>query len=153
MNDYNSKKIKILIVEDSEDFKNLLRDFLTKQGIEVVNTSNGKEALKILDNTQLDLVLSDIRMPEMDGVVLLKKIKEKQPSLPVILMTGFSHILETETAHSLGASDFISKPFDLKDLLLIIKKNTGTKDSKDPSQPSQQKTFSRYILLFFHTHR
>ena len=81
----------------------------------------GKIALQSIVEVKPNLVISDIRMPEMDGVELLKSIRSTS-QLPVILMTGFAEIMETQTAHSIGANEFIPKPFTSEDMNSAIER-------------------------------
>lgn len=107
----------ILLVEDDEFFRSAVKDFLAKS-YQVVEAENGLHAQNILVGGVIpDAILTDVKMPKMSGVELLAWIKARRPDIPVILMTGFSEILETKSAHELGAKDFIPKPFKSADLL------------------------------------
>ena len=85
---------RILLVDDDEIFRKALQKNLENLGFEVNPAQNGKEAVEVLQRTTFDLVISDIRMPEMDGIELTKYIKANL-KLPIILITGFAEILET----------------------------------------------------------
>jgi putative nucleotidyltransferase with HDIG domain len=111
-------KFKILIVEDSEVFRSTLADVLATH-FSVFEAPDGKEAREILSISQFDLVLSDIQMPFLNGVELLEWVK-KNKTCKFILMTGFSHLLETKRATDLGADDFLAKPFDINELIKKI---------------------------------
>jgi putative nucleotidyltransferase with HDIG domain len=114
-------KKKILVVEDDEYFRMALKSILGKH-FEVVEAPNGKVARELLEApNDVSIVLSDIQMPFLTGVDLLAWVKKNKP-LPFILMTGFSHILETQKAHDLGADDFLAKPFKEADLLEVLAK-------------------------------
>jgi putative nucleotidyltransferase with HDIG domain len=106
---------KVLIVEDDDFFRVAIKNILSKK-YEVIEASNGKAARELLQYSTFDLVLSDIQMPHLSGVELLEWIKANKPT-PVILMTGFAQILETQKAHDLGADDFLPKPFRESELL------------------------------------
>ena len=127
---------KILIVEDDDTFREILKVTVGKEGHDVEGASDGKSAQYILSVKSFDAVLSDVRMPQMSGVDLLKWIKEHY-SIPVILMTGFSEILETTKAAELGADGFLPKPFTLDDLndslnkCLKQKPQGSTEESQD----------------------
>ncbi|HLD99825.1 MAG TPA: HD domain-containing phosphohydrolase [Bdellovibrionota bacterium] len=101
---------RILLVEDEEFFRLVLSQVLENLGHSVDCATNGREAEYIFGLRQFDLVISDVRMPIMDGVALLRSIKAKK-STPFVLMTGFAEILETHTAAELGADGFLAKPF------------------------------------------
>lgn len=110
---------KILIVEDDDYFRDALGTFLQGRGFSVTAAPNGKVARDICGLQEFDLILSDVQMPYLDGVELLKWIKANRPT-PFVLMTGFSNLLEAQTAFDLGASEFIPKPFKNAELFAII---------------------------------
>lgn len=105
---------RILLVEDNETFRAALKSILNKR-YDVMEAGDGRQAREMISSFPIDLVISDIQMPHFDGVELLEWIKANHPT-PVILMTGFSHILETKKAHELGADDFLAKPFKEEEL-------------------------------------
>lgn len=111
---------KILVVEDDEAYRFMVAELLRKKGFQVKDVGDGKAAFVELSFSQYDLVVSDIKMPKMTGLDLLIESKKKYPQMPFILMTGFSHIIETHEAFELGADDFISKPFSVSDFLKLI---------------------------------
>lgn len=111
---------KILVIDDDRDMCLLLKHFLTRKGYEVTEMYNGKKALEYLDTTQPDLIMSDLRLEDMDGIELLKKIKEKYPAVPVIIMTGYSDIKTSVNAIKLGAFDYVTKPLLPDEILLTI---------------------------------
>jgi len=113
----NSGK-KVIIVDDEQDILNtLLRYFNRKNKFEVDVFTNPVNALEAIKNNDYDLVLTDIMMPEMNGVDLLKKIKEVKPDVPVVMMTAYSTIDKILECDKLGASDYVTKPFiSLKDI-------------------------------------
>ena len=106
---------KILVVDDDDIFRTAVEKNLKMAGHEIRSAENGSKGLGQLSSEKPDLIISDIRMPEMDGVEMLKAIRATS-QIPIILMTGFAEIMETQTAHSLGANDFIPKPFTSEDL-------------------------------------
>jgi response regulator RpfG family c-di-GMP phosphodiesterase len=112
---------RILLVDDDDIFRPALQKTLSGLGYVVVPASNGEDALAMFKHSEFDLVISDIRMPKMDGLALTKEIKAIK-NTPVILITGFAEILETHEAHQLGADEFLPKPFERKDLLLGIER-------------------------------
>lgn len=110
----------ILVVDDEEDLRETLAEFLTEQGYSVLTAPDGLAAKKILITQKIDLVLTDIRMPNMNGVDLLKFSKALPDAPKVIVITGFSDY-SREQVESLGASAFLNKPFDLDKLLSTVK--------------------------------
>jgi putative nucleotidyltransferase with HDIG domain len=110
---------KILIVEDEQMFRDVLKTAL-KPSYDVTTAENGIVARDLVAASSFDLIISDIQMPLFSGLDLLAWVKQNKPT-PVILMTGFSHVLETKMADELGAIDFLAKPFPQKELLEKVK--------------------------------
>ncbi len=113
---------KILIIEDDVSFCLMMKTFLTKKGFEVFNAFSFKEATVILKEQQVDLVLTDVRLPDSDGVEILKFIKEINPSIQVILMTGYTDIKTAVNVMKMGAFDYVSKPINSDEILHTINK-------------------------------
>jgi response regulator RpfG family c-di-GMP phosphodiesterase len=111
---------KILLADDDESFRPAVQKSLEKRGFVVVPASDGKMAQELFLNDSFSVVISDIRMPEVDGIALTKFIKNSNRPVPVVLMTGFSDIIETKTAYDLGADEFLPKPLDLTELSAVI---------------------------------
>jgi CheY-like chemotaxis protein len=114
---------KILVVEDEPDSLKILRYFLTHEGYESVGAKDGVEAMELLAESQFDLVLSDVRMPRLDGVAVAKHLLSALPITPVILMTGYDSA-SMDTILNLGVP-CLSKPLSLDQLLSQIKKVLG----------------------------
>src|SRR5262249_34144447 len=110
--------MKILIVDDDRNIRSLLVDFFTPRGHDVRSSSNGQEALVVMEKELIDLVISDIRMPVMDGAALRREIRKRHPKARVALMTGYYR--DPEQAISLGADYFIEKPFSMSQILSIV---------------------------------
>jgi two-component system cell cycle response regulator len=111
--------IKILIVEDDIDVSRTLVEFLIKTGFKAKSANNAEEAEEILEDENIDMVLTDIKLPSTDGITLTKNIKKKY-NLDVIVLTGYSSEYSYEDAIRNGASDLIFKPIKLNELLLRI---------------------------------
>lgn len=112
---------RILLVDDDDIFITSVRKNLESIGYKVITAENGKVGYEKFLNSKVDLVITDIRMPELDGIGLLQKIREIS-SKPVIMITGFSEIIEAKEAHRLGADEFLTKPFERVDLVAAIKR-------------------------------
>ena len=112
----------ILIVDDEQSYRQLLSLVFEGDGHTIRTASNGREALTLLQNEPADVVISDVRMPDMDGIEMLSSVRESQPDLGVVLMTAFASVETAREAFKLGADDFIQKPFDVEELKLIVKK-------------------------------
>jgi two-component system NtrC family response regulator len=118
--------LRILVVDDEPAQRELIGGFLKKQGYEVVLAEDGAAALAQVRATQVDLVLSDCRMPGMSGPDLLREIKGVNPETPLILMTAYGTVETAVQAMKDGAADFLTKPLDLEELLLRIGRATDT---------------------------
>ncbi len=123
---------------------------LESHGYQVIPAEDGKIAKEILSNNTVDLVLSDIQMPQLTGVELLTWIKGNRGHIPVILMTGFSHILQTKQAAELGASGFIPKPFEEEELISVVEsclnKNIDSKIQPNTTSKDSDHCFCRVSI-------
>lgn len=113
---------RILIVDDEELICRLLAQRLTSEGYACVTANNGREALSHFYKDTFSLIISDIRMPEMDGIELLKRVKDLSPNMMVIMVTAYPELDMAVEAMRLGAYDFIIKPADLDLMLLSVRK-------------------------------
>ena len=111
---------KILVVEDDIDLNNLIQTVLEGKGHDVFAAQNGTEALDILDVTHIDLIISDIMMPRMDGIKLLTDIREANMKMPVLLITAKGSYDDKNKGFSSGADDYMVKPIDIKELILRV---------------------------------
>ncbi|HTG67017.1 MAG TPA: sigma-54 dependent transcriptional regulator [Flavobacterium sp.] len=111
---------KILIVEDDISFCKLLEKFLSKNAYTVNLSFSAAEARLAIQKENFDLILTDLRLPDADGIDLLTEIKTDYPAIPVILMTGYSEVSTAVKAIKNGASDYISKPFNPDEVLAVI---------------------------------
>lgn len=112
---------RILIIDDEKAICNTLKDILTYEKYEVEIANDGAEGLKKAEAGNFDLVLSDIKMPKMDGIELLSKLQELNPELPVVMISGHGTIETAVDALKKGAYDYISKPPDLNRLLVTVR--------------------------------
>ena len=115
-----SAPAQILIVEDKDSLRTMLRHALERQGHAVIEARDQAEALKVLQQAQPSLVLSDLRLPEGDGFGVLRASKEIDTDVPVIVMTAYGSIEDAVTAMKEGALDFLAKPVDPDHLLLLV---------------------------------
>jgi CheY-like chemotaxis protein len=106
----------LLLVDDNEALRRSLRRTLSAEGHEVVEASNGREAVQRAKEEEFDLILSDVRMPDMDGVELLRSIHERDADLPVLLITGDPELVTAMKAVEYGALEYLTKPVDLEKL-------------------------------------
>ena len=117
----------ILIVDDDEVIQETLLDVLKKRGYDIFLAGSGKEALETIKKNIIDLVLLDMRLPDVDGLDVLKKVKELDSEILVIMMTAYSDIQTAVAAMKSGAYHYINKPFELDELKLLIEKGLETK--------------------------
>jgi two-component system response regulator PilR (NtrC family) len=112
----------LLVVDDEQSYRQLLKLVFESEGKKVLTASSGTEALKILQNESVQVVISDVRMPDMDGIQLLRAVRRLSSNIGIIMMTAFATIETAREAFKLGADDFIQKPFDIEELQLIVRK-------------------------------
>jgi FixJ family two-component response regulator len=110
----------ILLADDDTAVLEVLEEYLLLQGFKVLVSENGREALRELKKEQIDLVLTDMYMPEMTGMDLIERVRRYDQQVPIILLTGYSTVELTIDALRAGATNFIVKPFDLEELHKII---------------------------------
>lgn len=109
-----TKKTKILIVDDEPDINVLLSSYLAEEGFKVYTATRPLQAIELVKNNTVDLALIDLAMPEMNGIELLKKLKEIKPNLEAIMITAYKDAEKVVEAFRVGAYDCIFKPFNLK---------------------------------------
>lgn len=137
----------ILIVEDDLTFATMLKTWLGKKGFSVDTASSNARARKQLEAHPYDLVLSDLRLPDQDGILLLSWIKEQGYNVPLIIMTGYADIQSAVQAMKQGASDYISKPVQPDELLKKIKEALQAKDAPLPAPKPASKPTSKSASL------
>ncbi len=121
----------ILLAEDDRNLRRVLQATLTREGYEVAATPDGAAASEWLDTQRADALITDIRMPKMDGLALFRRCRERHPELPVILITAFGKIEDAVEAMRAGAFDYISKPFDEAELLRVVGNAVATSEAVD----------------------
>jgi DNA-binding response OmpR family regulator len=116
---------KILIVDDEPAWTKVLSILLQRQGFKVLEASSGKEALKTLAGIRPDLILSDVRMPDMNGFDFLDEVRRtaRNSKTPVVFLSGIDDYDARKVAKDLGATDYLIKPFDEHDVLSVLSKH------------------------------
>jgi DNA-binding NtrC family response regulator len=112
---------RILIIDDEKSIRNTLKEILTYEGYEVAEAQDGSEGIRIAEKEKFDIILSDIKMPKMDGIEVLDKLQEITPETPVVMISGHGNIDTAVEAIRKGAFDYISKPLDLNRMLVTIR--------------------------------
>ncbi|MBF0544193.1 MAG: sigma-54-dependent Fis family transcriptional regulator [Candidatus Riflebacteria bacterium] len=126
---------KILVIDDEHSVRWAFEKALQKVGYQVALAETGTKGLALFFSIKPDLTLLDIRMPEMDGLTVLKSIRERDPNAQVIVMTAYSDMDTTVTAMKLGAYDFLSKPFNIEDCLALIARGLSARSVQRTEQP------------------
>ncbi|GIV13368.1 MAG: two-component system response regulator [Fimbriimonadales bacterium] len=119
----NAPQRHVLIVDDDDLVRETLRFVLEEGGYQVWSVSHALDALAVLERQPIDIVLSDIFMPGMNGFDLLKQIRQRAPDVPVILITGYGNVEMAKQAVKEGASDFITKPYNISEIPILIERN------------------------------
>lgn len=114
--------ITILVVDDEAMIRNLLEKILTKEGYKIILAKDGQEALDIINTKKVDIVISDMKMPRMNGLDLLKTLKRDRPEIGVVIMTGYGDTYTVKDALLLGADEYITKPFKSYEMLMIVER-------------------------------
>lgn len=136
----------ILVVDDEDGMRNRCVRLLQRNGYNVKGTNDGQQALFLVKRNRFSLVIADIRMPGISGIELLERIKEVSPETGVVMITGYGTVDNAVEAMKLGAYDYITKPFDMERLLLVVGHIKATFLLKDEigSLKDQLKEFSHY---------
>ncbi len=111
MSDMNKKAKRILLVDDHKNTRILLNELLSGIGYRVLEAKDGKEAMGLLEIGPIDLVMTDLRMPEMDGIQLTRAIRRIRPDLPIIVYSAYRFIDTAPVALKAGANEYLTKPF------------------------------------------
>ncbi|MBS3819604.1 sigma-54-dependent Fis family transcriptional regulator, partial [bacterium] len=122
---------KLLIIDDEQSILDLLKTVFTKEGYTVYVTPSPKKALQWMEKDDINLILADIRLPEMSGMDVLKKVKETKPHLPVVMITAYGTIEQAVEAMKAGALDYVVKPFDIEELKIIVAQGLETQKLKE----------------------
>jgi DNA-binding NtrC family response regulator len=139
-------KRRVLIVEDDEVFLRPLRRALELGGFEVLTAGSGEEALDLLKREDVDLALTDQRLPGMDGVEVVRRLKAEHPEVGVVVMTAYGTIGAAVDATRLGAEDYLVKPFEPDEILLVLRRALEFRELRDQSRRSLRRNQERFGL-------
>ena len=117
----------LLIVDDDEEIRNLLKEYFQGLGYTVVTADGGHEALQKLDSLGTDCIISDLVMPDMDGLELLKQVRAENKNTPFLINTGYPSVDSAVEAMKAGAYDYITKPLQLEDVRIKVERALYTK--------------------------
>ena len=141
-----SDKEKVWIVDDDKSIRWVLEKALQKTDADIQSFSSPDEVLKKLNNDEPDVIISDIRMPGMDGITLLERIKQQAPDIPVIIMTAYSDLDRAVSAFQGGAFEYLSKPFDVDEVVSLVKRAITHKHSNIVGSASESVDQSTPII-------
>jgi DNA-binding response OmpR family regulator len=130
----------ILLVDDDTDLRNLLERVLIRNGLSVRAASDGKQAITLLDKEHFSLVITDIIMPNVEGIELILRIRKEHPSLPIIAMSAGGRVNAEgylKMARSLGANQILEKPFSIDVFIAEIRKLLPSQTDSAPASPSR----------------
>ena len=137
-----AKKISILIVDDEESVRDSLYNWFIEDGYRVETAENARKALTLLESDQFDIILADIKMPGMDGLEMLRRIKSIKPDSIIIIMTAFATVDTAVKALKDGAYDYVTKPFDPDDLTHLIRNATKQISLEDENETLKKKVIT-----------
>ncbi|MBN2144423.1 MAG: sigma-54-dependent Fis family transcriptional regulator [Candidatus Aureabacteria bacterium] len=115
------KNIHILVVDDEEIMRNFLSDMLRDEGYEVQAVASGEEGINLLQKSDFDLVVTDLKMPGFSGIDVLKAVKQQNSNTYVIMITGYASVETAVESMKLGAVDYITKPFEMDQIKNVIR--------------------------------
>ncbi len=125
----------ILVVDDTEAICSALRDMLTMAGYAVRTAPSGERAMQIMESMVPDLIITDLKMSGMSGLDLLKKVKQRTPSLPVVILTGFGDMDSVIAAMRAGVADYLKKPFSVNEVLEVVRRELKKAQFAAPATP------------------
>ena len=125
----------VLLVDDDAAITTVLGSLLKQEGFSVAVASSGREALSVLEKRPVDVMLTDLRMPGMDGMALLKHVSKASPDVPIVVLSAHGTVALAVDAMKAGAADFLTKPFEREEVLFVLKKALAASSSAEPAQP------------------
>lgn len=139
--------MRILLVEDEENIRKLMRLNLIMEGYEVVEADNGRTALQIIDNQYFDMIILDIMLPEVNGFQICEQVRLRNKEVAIIIVSAKDNSLDRIKGLKMGADDYLTKPFNLEELLLRVS-NLLKRRSKDESLSLELYTFGENKVNF-----
>ncbi len=136
---------KILIIDDDKEIQSVLSDIIRFEGYEVTTADNGKKALKEIGKYSPDVILLDIRLPGMDGIKVLEKIKKIDKNIIVIMLTGYGDIKDAVQSIKIGAFNYITKPLENEEIILNIKEALQIRQSGSEKLSQREKEVLKWL--------
>ena len=137
--------VQILVVDDDAGQRSLLESFLGGQGFKIITASSGETALTVLDSQSVGMVISDVRMSGISGLEALRRVRQKHPRLPVLLVTAYPEVRDAVVAMKDGAVNYLEKPIDLDELLASVHQAVGIGETV-PAQASEELEVPNHIV-------
>src|SRR3974377_1563097 len=122
---------RILAIDDEPNIRRLIQSEFKLEGFDIAIARDGEEGLLLLDDQIFDVVLLDIKLPRMNGIEVLKRLKEKAPQTEVLMITGYGDIKTAVESLKLGAREYITKPFKLDELLTLVNQIVSKQGQRD----------------------
>jgi two-component system response regulator AtoC len=141
------KTAKILVVDDELNMRLVLKAMLKKEGYDVVTAADGLEAMQILQNEKITVVATDLKMPRLDGMGLLSRVIQTDPTLPVIILTAYGTVANAVDALKKGAFDYLTKPFEQDELKTVIQKAVKTRIMGDRDLSTASTDIDPYRII------
>ena len=138
--------IKILVIDDEPLMTVTIQDALISEGYQVVTAQTGRKGLDLFGQNQTDILITDLKLPDMDGIEILKEVKARNPETHVIVITAYGSIDSAVTAMKEGASDYLTKPFSMDELLLITRRLVRIRQLEEENLLLRKKVEERYGL-------
>jgi DNA-binding NtrC family response regulator len=126
---------RILAIDDEQNIRTLIANEFALEGFGVTTAKSGEEGLKLCEKENFDVILLDIRLPKMNGIEVLRRLKEKNPEARVIMITAYGDIKTAVESMKLGAQDYVTKPFKLSELLALVRQTMGNGQGGEGGQP------------------
>ncbi|MGB9629645.1 MAG: sigma-54-dependent transcriptional regulator, partial [Thermodesulfobacteriota bacterium] len=137
---------KILLIDDEPLMRMTIQDALESEGYQVGVAETGQKGLALFSKNSFDILITDLKLPDLDGLQILKEVKMTNPETQVILITAYGSIDSAVTAMKEGASDYLTKPFSMDELLLIIQRLLRIKQLEEENIRLKEKIEERYGL-------
>ena len=131
------KPARILVVDDDQGQRSLLETFLQAKGFRTQSAASGEAALQLLAEAPFSMMISDVRMPGMSGIETLRRVREKHPLLPVLLVTAFADIRSAVAAMRDGAVNYLAKPIDLDELMASVRLALNPQAEPETEEPQE----------------
>ncbi len=139
-----NSETKILLVEDEATLAIIIRDTLRSQGFQVVTADNGEQGLQMFFREQPDVVVADVMMPNMDGLEMVRRIRNKDITTPILFLTALSETEDVVRGFEVGANDYLRKPFGMLELIVRIKALVGRAFLQ--AEPTREEEPTQYVI-------